>query len=66
MTLNPFNLGDAYERKIFGILSKIGCIPPGGKPAGAGTGTDIIFLHKKQMYNLDSKKVIFLLQLKKL
>ena len=52
----PFNIGDAYEDKIFRILLKMGVLPLGTQRAGAGTGADMPFLHKGKKFILEVKK----------
>lgn len=55
MTKVPFNKGDAYEEEIFLILKNRGLIPTDLKRAGACTGTDVIFLHNGEPFNLEVK-----------
>jgi hypothetical protein len=40
-----YNRGDSYEEIIFNILQKKQLLAPNSSRAGAGTGTDIKFIH---------------------
>ena len=52
----PFNLGDAYEYRIFTILKKKELIPLDAERAGAGGGSDAYFINSGKRYNLEIKK----------
>lgn len=52
----PYNKGDAYEDKIFRIMEMHNITPKGSRRAGAGTGTDCIFITQGKEYNLEIKK----------
>ena len=54
-TKKPYNKGDAYEAKIVKILDKRGVTPKGFIRAGAGTGTDSIFVHNGADFRLEIK-----------
>ena len=51
----PYNRGDAYEKKLFDALQKKGVLAPGTHRAGAGTGPDLKFSHRTRIYNLEAK-----------
>jgi len=51
----PYNKGDAYEKKIFDILKERGLTPKNSERAGTGTGTDVVFVHKGKLFNLEVK-----------
>ena len=55
-TKKPYNKGDAYEARIFKLLNRLGLSPFGYSRAGAGGGTDCLFIHQGQSYNLEVKK----------
>lgn len=51
----PYNRGDAYEKTIFDILNSKGLTPKNSSRAGAGNGTDVVFLHNGGEFNLEVK-----------
>jgi len=55
----PYNKGDAYEEKIVKIMKRHGIVPKHFHRAGAGGGTDAIFVHHGKQYNLELKKDLF-------
>jgi hypothetical protein len=55
MAIVPYNLGDAYEAKLFGVLAVNRVLPTGAVRAGAGGGPDLQFVHRTKIYNLEAK-----------
>jgi hypothetical protein len=51
----PYNRGDAYEKKLYDALKIKGVLAPGSNRAGAGGGPDLKFSHRTRVYNLEVK-----------